>query len=295
MFGVACYLVEKISGYIPWRAAASALDTIGKRVEGVELDERGGGGGSRSENGDGRGGGGEGLSPEEMERMRELQEELEVLKGEVTRLKQELDEEKKEKRVAVTEAGIVQQQQQDGEKQEEGVVEGEKVASEGEVVVSSPQGDHPYAMAWDSVSEDEVVLLLNSLNTEISELAQAVTRAFASVSRPPPRLPSEELPDEAKEAIAGVAEILGPRMVELLQLPTTSRQRVLSEDESVKMALQASMATYTHWIISSWYFENPEDEHLLSEIYARVRETGTLPFTFFCLFRFFIALYLGPG
>ena len=82
------------------------MDTIGKRVEGVELDERGVGG-NLSENGDGHG-------SEEVEGMRELQEELEVLKGEVTRLQRELDEEK-EKKMTV-EPGVVKQEQKQEEK-----------------------------------------------------------------------------------------------------------------------------------------------------------------------------------
>ncbi|KAF9444309.1 hypothetical protein P691DRAFT_677828 [Macrolepiota fuliginosa MF-IS2] len=107
----------------------------------------------------------------------------------------------------------------------------------------------------------------------MSEVAQTITRAFASVQRPPPRLPSEEPSEDFKEAVVGVAEILGPRMVELLQSPRRQMLAQGGDEGTVKMALKASMAAYTHWIISSWYFENPEDEHLLSEIYARVRET----------------------
>ncbi|XP_006460489.1 hypothetical protein AGABI2DRAFT_220534 [Agaricus bisporus var. bisporus H97] len=74
------------------------------------------------------------------------------------------------------------------------------------------------------------------------------------------------MPEELKEAFACVEEILGYRMVDLL------RKNVDDDGDTVRIALKTSMAAYTHWIISSWYFENPEDEHLLSEIYARVRE-----------------------
>jgi hypothetical protein len=58
-------------------------------------------------------------------------------------------------------------------------------------------------------------------------------------------------------------------MVELLK---TSEHH---EDPTViQIAFQAGMSAYTNWILTSWYFDDPEDEHLLSEIYMRVREAG---------------------
>jgi hypothetical protein len=44
----------------------------------------------------------------------------------------------------------------------------------------------------------------------------------------------------------------------------------------VQMGLQTAMVDYSHRVISSWCFESPEDERMLSEVYARVRETGNL-------------------
>ena len=46
----------------------------------------------------------------------------------------------------------------------------------------------------------------------------------------------------------------------------------------IQISFQENVAAYTHWIVLSWCFESPEDEHMLSEIYARVREAGKSTF-----------------
>lgn len=242
MFSILSYLAEKISSLIPWRSAASALNNTGgnrrQEIEGTELGER-------------AGSGKEAANEDEVKRLKKLLEEVsasgeesskaleevKTLRGEIERLKGELERTKSE-------------------------------ANKGEADVGRVD---PYSVTQDGASEAEVISLLEALNTEIMEVAQAVVRAFANSSRPVPQPPSEELSEELKEAVIGATEILGLGTVELLQAP---QHRGLSGDEdTVRMALKASMAAYVHWIISSWYFENPEDEHLLSEIYARVRET----------------------
>ncbi|KXN86017.1 hypothetical protein AN958_10574 [Leucoagaricus sp. SymC.cos] len=248
MFSIALYLAEKITSLIPWRSAASVLETTsadrGKRIGGGDSEER-------------VGAGSEGGEWEEVERLRKLLEEVRIkeeesgevrreveeLRGEVVRLKRELEGGQSEK------------------------VKGKQRATDEEVTEPSD----PCSVKQDTASEDDVILLLQSLNGEIMEVAQSIARAFTNVRRPAPPLPSDELSEDLKEAIGGATEILGPAMVELLQAP--QRRGMSGGEGAVRMALKASMAAYTHWIISSWYFENPEDEHLLSEIYARVRET----------------------
>ncbi|TFK22624.1 hypothetical protein FA15DRAFT_681565 [Coprinopsis marcescibilis] len=88
------------------------------------------------------------------------------------------------------------------------------------------------------------------------------------------RIPRTESPEqlleaeiEAKDAMAQALEVFGPTMVDLLQRMNHSRDPIL-----LQFAFQGGMSAYTHWIISSWFFEDPEDEVLLSEVYARVRE-----------------------
>ncbi|KAF7782868.1 hypothetical protein Agabi119p4_2244 [Agaricus bisporus var. burnettii] len=239
MFSIASYLAEKISSFIGWRSASTVLSSVpvaGKTIkegEGVELDER------------------VGVEEEvsnlkklleeararESENVRKI-EELEMLREEIEGLREELEEERKRK-----------------EKEQENVGVQEKEQSLYSLE-DSPIGTR---------SESEVVDLVKLLNQEILHLSEIIVKAFENVARPA-RSEDEAMPEELKEAFACVEEILGYRMVDLL------RKNVDDDGETVRIALKTSMAAYTHWIISSWYFENPEDEHLLSEIYARVRE-----------------------
>lgn len=72
---------------------------------------------------------------------------------------------------------------------------------------------------------------------------------------------------QAKDAMAQALEVFGPTMVGLLQTTNHAEDPIL-----LQFAFQTGLTAYTHWIISSWFFEDPEDEVLLSEVYARVRE-----------------------
>ena len=56
-------------------------------------------------------------------------------------------------------------------------------------------------------------------------------------------------------------------MAELLRTSEHRKDPIL-----VQMGLQTAMVGYTHWVTSSWCFESPEDERMLNEVYARVRE-----------------------
>jgi hypothetical protein len=84
--------------------------------------------------------------------------------------------------------------------------------------------------------------------------------------------PSESLESEAdaRDALAQAVEVYGATMVEQLQRIDHAKNPIL-----LQLAFQAGLSAYTHWIITSWFFEDPEDEILLSETYARVREAGT--------------------
>jgi len=245
MLSLLSYLAEKIGNFFSWPASlvlGKVNDDRRQGIEGIEL-------GKWVQNKDERTGKDEAeglkklLEDEEAEKkagkkegeVAKAMEETERLRDDVERLKKELEERQK--------------------------AEEEKRKGEREV--------DPYLVAQDTISEDEVIILLKALNEEIMEVAHRVARALANTGRP---APSEDTTDELKEAILGATEILGLNMVELLQAP--QRSDTDGDEDAVRIALQASMTAYMHWIISSWYFENPEDEHLLSEVYARVREIG---------------------
>jgi len=241
MLWLLSYLAEKIGSLLSWPASSvlgKVNDDQRQGIEGVEL-------GKWAQNKDERAGKDEAeglkklLEDEEAEKkegeVAKAMEETERLRSDVQRLKKELEERQK--------------------------TEEEKRKGEREV--------DSYLVVQGTFSEDEVIIHLKELNKDIMEVARTVARAFANTSRP---APSEDIADELKEAILGATEILGQNMVELLQ--AFQQSGTGGNEDAVTIALQASLSAYVHWIISSWFFENPEDEHLLSEVYARVREMG---------------------
>jgi len=100
---------------------------------------------------------------------------------------------------------------------------------------------------------------------EIMQTAAVMAEAFAIEQK-------IELKDGGSEEMSKVhmraSEIVGYRMAELLRTSEHHEDPIL-----VQMGLQTAMAGYTQWVISSWCFESPEDERMLGEVYARVRDT----------------------
>lgn len=242
MLSLLSYLAERIGSFFSWRSASLVLEKVngGRRqgIEGIELGEW-----IRDKD--------KGTEKDEAEGLKKLLEEAEAEKkgGEVAKALEEMEKLRGD-------VELLKKELEEKNKAEE-----EKRKGEREV--------DPYSVAQDAVSEGEVIILLEALNTEIMEVAHTIAQAFTNIGRP---AASEDTADELREAISGATEILGLNMVGLLQ--AHQRSGAGGDEDTVKMALQASIIAYMHWIISSWYFENPEDEHLLSEIYARVRETG---------------------
>ncbi|KAH9485813.1 hypothetical protein JR316_0002728 [Psilocybe cubensis] len=148
------------------------------------------------------------------------------------------------------------------------------------------KGAQAFLTKADQLSGADVIKLVEGLNAEIMQTAAVlaeelgvekkdgketgggnVAMSGADVDSGAGEAETME-PDDLKEAYARTEEIIGPRMADLLKTTEHHEDPIL-----IQIALQASMAAYTHWIVSSWCFETPEDEHMLSEIYARVRES----------------------
>jgi len=113
--------------------------------------------------------------------------------------------------------------------------------------------------------------MVEGLNSEIMQIAAFMAESFVSEEKMMKRgiTASEEESDELKDARGQATEVLGTNMVDLLRTFQHQDDPIL-----LQIAFQACMCAYTHWIISSWNFEDPEIEHVLSEIFARVREAG---------------------
>jgi hypothetical protein len=144
------------------------------------------------------------------------------------------------------------------------------------------KGAEAFLTKADALSGADVIALLNTLNSEIYQTAALVAESFeftrkgGSEEGMSDRVAGGEQPTDMEEVYASATEILGSRMVELLKASEHHEDPTL-----IQIAFQAGMSAYSNWIVTTWYFEDPEDEHLLSEIYARVREAGTsLPILF---------------
>jgi hypothetical protein len=132
------------------------------------------------------------------------------------------------------------------------------------------KGAQAYLTKADQLSNAEVVKLVEGLNAEILQTAAAIAEELSIAEKNIDVDAKEQESDDMRHAYARTEEMIGSRATELLKASEHHEDPIL-----VQIAVQASFARYTHWMISSWAFESPDDEQMLSEIYERVRETGT--------------------
>lgn len=131
------------------------------------------------------------------------------------------------------------------------------------------KGAQAYLTKADQLSNAEVVKLVETLNAEILQIAAAIAEELSISEKNIDVDAKEQESDDMRHAYARTEEMIGSRATELLKVSEHHEDPIL-----VQIAIQASFARYTHWMISSWAFESPDDEQMLSEIYERVRETG---------------------
>jgi chromosome segregation ATPase len=135
------------------------------------------------------------------------------------------------------------------------------------------KGAQAFLTKADQFSGADIIKLVEDLNGEIMQTAASMAEDLVVVEKKVNGHDEGAESGEIKEGYGRTEEIVGPRMAELLKTTEHHEDPIL-----IQLAFQANMAAYTHWIVSSWCFESPEDEHMLSEIYARVREAGKSPF-----------------
>ncbi|KAJ7852365.1 hypothetical protein B0H14DRAFT_2760041 [Mycena olivaceomarginata] len=117
----------------------------------------------------------------------------------------------------------------------------------------------------DRLTDQAVLVLVQALNTEIRETAAFLADSFEFEEKNPDaatELDSEEM-DEVHER---ATEILGHGLVDILRSSDHHDDPAL-----VRLAFQCGMIEYARWMSASWFFEDPEDEQLLADIYQRVR------------------------
>ena len=133
------------------------------------------------------------------------------------------------------------------------------------------KGAQAFLTKADILSGAEVIKLVEALNGEIMQTAAVMAEAFTIDEKRVEEaiITKNGEAEEMSRVYARAGEIVGYRMAEMLRMSEHHEDPIL-----VQMGLQTAMVGYTHWVISSWCFESPEDERMLSEVYARVRETG---------------------
>ncbi|KAF9047802.1 hypothetical protein BJ165DRAFT_1122543 [Panaeolus papilionaceus] len=130
------------------------------------------------------------------------------------------------------------------------------------------KGAQTFLTKADQTSGADVIRLVEELNAEVMQTAATMAEGLQIEEKKLQPGGKELESNEMREADARTEEYIGPRLTELLKTSEHYEDPIL-----IQIALQAGMTAYVHWAISSWCFESQDDEHMLSEIYARVRET----------------------
>ncbi len=163
---------------------------------------------------------------------------------------------------------VARNKQQDGELQKR-ATEQKQMKELLEARTGELKGAQTFLTKADQLSGADVIKLVEELNAEIMQTAASMAEELVVEEKKLNSEGKEQESDETRAAIARTEEIVGPRLTDLLRTSEHHEDPIL-----IQTAFQTGMAAYTHWMISSWCFESPEDEHMLSEIYARVREAG---------------------
>ncbi|KAJ7036715.1 hypothetical protein C8F04DRAFT_1094179 [Mycena alexandri] len=117
----------------------------------------------------------------------------------------------------------------------------------------------------DRLTDQAVLVLVQALNTEIKETAAFLADSFEFEERKDGG-GVQSHSEEMEEVYERATEILGPELVEVLRTADHHHDPAL-----VRLAFQGGMIEYARWMSGSWFFEDPEDEQLLADIYQRVR------------------------
>ncbi|KAK2464375.1 hypothetical protein APHAL10511_003522 [Amanita phalloides] len=121
----------------------------------------------------------------------------------------------------------------------------------------------------DKLSNVDVVNMIDKLNADMLQVSALVADAFTFEPKNESDLETIESA-QVEEAIDRATETVGPRMVQLLMSSEHNEDPIL-----VQIAFQGGMCAYVHWIISSWYFADPEtdndNERVLWDVYHHMR------------------------
>jgi len=200
--------------------------------------------------------------------------EIEALRNAVTLAERKVDEVKGLNSALKNRTNSLEtQNRQLGAQLNQVKVEHQQMAQLLDVRTAELKGAQAFLTKADQFSGVDIIKLVEDLNGEIMQTAASMAEDLVVAEKKVNGHEEGSESGDIKEGYGRTEEIVGPRMAELLKTSEHHEDPIL-----IQIAFQANMAAYTHWIVSSWCFESPEDEHMLSEIYARVREAGKSPF-----------------
>jgi len=123
----------------------------------------------------------------------------------------------------------------------------------------------------DQLPGAEVIAMVEALNSEIMQTAAFLAESFEFEEKSKEGdidIEEDEEREEYEECYLRATEVVGSRMVELLKSANHKQDPVI-----VQMAFQSGMSEYSRWMTSCWYFEHPDDEEWLTDIYDGIRES----------------------
>jgi len=207
---------------------------------------------------------------DERRTVRSLRDEIASLGRRVREAETELDTMRRQNQTLVnkTKGLTIENKQLEGELQGR-ITEQKDLKELLDVRTGELKGAQAFLTKADQFAGGDVINLVQQLNAQILQTAASMAEELIVEEKKVDAGGKEQESDETTIAITRTEEIIGPRLTELLRTSDHHEDPIL-----IQTAFQTGMAAYSHWMVSSWCFESPEDEHMLSEIYARVREAG---------------------
>ena len=126
------------------------------------------------------------------------------------------------------------------------------------------KGAQAFLTKADSTAGADVVRMVEGLDAEILQTAAFMADHFVFEEK-------QHMTDEVQEAVDRLAELLGPKIVDLLGTAEHANDPTL-----IQLACQATTTAFCRWTILSWDFDDPDYDQFLQHIYITVQQAGEL-------------------
>jgi hypothetical protein len=180
-----------------------------------------------------------------------LNTQLGQAQGEMDDTKKQLDRREMEMRIANTELEHIK-------------VKHSQTTALLETRTAELKGAQAFLTKADSTAGADVVRMVEGLDAEILQTAAFMADHFVFEEK-------QNMTDEVQEAVNRIAELLGPKIVDLLGTTEHANDPTL-----IQLACQATTIAFCRWTILSWDFDEPDYDQFLQHIYMTVQQAGEL-------------------